>query len=117
MEHLIEMKISADKDDIDGIMWKAIERIKDEVIEILWDTGTYGGFYDTLTDEIKKLVKQNEKKIIEDATSQIVERVAKKKEIVELTPRARDIAAISRDNTEFFVELIDKAISKRFGGK
>lgn len=117
MEHLIEMKIGVDKDDIDSIMWKAIERVKDEVIEHLWDTGAYRGVCDTLENEIKKLLKQNEKKIIEDATSQIVERVARKKEIVELTPKARDIAAISRDNTEFFVELIDKAIAKRFGDK
>ena len=45
----------------------------------------------------------------------VAAKVAKKKAIVAITPKASEIAAADKDNVAYFEQMIDRAIAKRFG--
>ena len=45
----------------------------------------------------------------------VSDKIAKKRAIVELTPKASEIAAVDKDNVAYFEEMIDRAIARRFG--
>ena len=45
----------------------------------------------------------------------VAEKVAKKKAIVAITPKASEIAAADKDNVAYFEQMIDMAIARKFG--
>lgn len=69
-------------------------------------------------DLVKIVIKEHKKEIVELIISEVVSRVAdtieKKKEIVAITPKASEITQINKENEKYFMELIDKAIAKKF---
>lgn len=67
-----------------------------------------------ISQEIDRIVKENEKEIIETIIERVSGMVARKKRIAAETPKASVIAAIDKENEEYFITLIDKAIAKRF---
>lgn len=71
----------------------------------------------TAAKAIGELIKSKSNEIIAAVVESVSDKVAKKKAIVALTPKASEITKIDDANMEYFMELIDKAIAKRFGGK
>lgn len=69
-------------------------------------------------DIAQKIIKENKAKIIAqiitDVEAKVAESILKKKEIVEITPKASEMSKISKESEEYFMMLIDKAIAKRF---
>lgn len=76
-----------------------------------------GHEYSSVEVIIRETIKNKEKEIIDAAVKRVSDSIAKKKSIVAITPKARDIAAADKDNEKYFTELIDRAIAKRFSGK
>lgn len=66
----------------------------------------------------QQIIKENKEKIIAqiivDIEAKLTETIARKKELVEITPKASELSAISKENEKYFIDLIDKAIAKRF---
>ena len=50
----------------------------------------------------------------ERALDMISDRIEKKKELMEITPKAKDISNINKENKEYFMKLIDECIVKKF---
>lgn len=63
---------------------------------------------------VHDIIKDHTPEIIDRVTEQVAGAVAKKKAIVELTPKAREMAAADKDNIAYFEEMVDKAIAKKF---
>lgn len=65
-----------------------------------------------------QIIKDNKKKIvdciIEKVEEKVSESISRKKEILEITPKVSELAKINKENEEYFIGLIDKAIAKRF---
>ena len=66
----------------------------------------------------QQIIKENKEKIIAqiivDIEAKLTETIARKKELVEITPKASELSAISKKKKKYFIDLIDKAIVKRF---
>ena len=66
----------------------------------------------------QQIIKENKEKIIAqiivDVEAKLTETIARKKELVEIIPKASELSAISKENEKYFIDLIDKAIAKRF---
>lgn len=78
--------------------------------------------YDDLDYDVKEIVrniiKENKQDIINKAISltedKLSESMAKKKEIILNTPKISELSKINKENEKYFMELIDKAIAKKF---
>ena len=71
--------------------------------------------YSYITKQIDDIVKSRQKEICEMVVERVADKIAKKKAIVALTPKASEIAAVDKDNIAYFEEMIDKAIARKFG--
>ena len=69
-------------------------------------------------DQVKEVMKQYKDKIIEDiinrVSTEVAEKIARKKEILAVTPKISELNKINKDNEQYFMNLVDKAIAKRF---
>lgn len=65
--------------------------------------------------QLAALIKENEKQICEAIVERVSDKIAHKKAIVALTPKASELAAADKDNVKYFEEMIDKAIARKFG--
>lgn len=78
--------------------------------------------YDSLSCDAREIgsqvIKNNTQEIIDKVISLVTDRVAasivRKKEILEITPKASELAATDKANEKYFMDLIDRAIAKRF---
>lgn len=91
------------------------DRIRCGVIEGL--VNYFGHSVETL-GITREIVKEHKQEIVEQILSKVVDNVtdtiARKKEIMEVTPKVSELAKINKDNEQYFIGLIDKAIAKRF---
>lgn len=98
-------------DFIDTVKARVCESIADEV----WNSvSNIDSWYSDINKRIDELLKSKQNDIIEAVIECVAEKIAKKKALVEFTPKASEIAAIDKDNISYFEEMIDKAIAKRF---
>lgn len=95
------------------------ETVKDSVIQCIadhiYDTNMSDSWYATGTAQINQIIKEKSNDIVESVVDRVAEKIAKKKAIVALTPKASELAAADKDNIAYFETMIDKAIAKRFG--
>lgn len=70
--------------------------------------------YSSIKDDISKLVKEKSGEIIDKVTENVTNEIIKKKAIVEKMPKKSEINSINKEWEQYFIELIDKAIAKRF---
>lgn len=70
--------------------------------------------YASIKDDISKLVKEKSGEIIDKVTENVTNEIIKKKAIVEKMPKKSEINSINKEWEQYFIELIDKAIAKRF---
>lgn len=64
---------------------------------------------------VTRMISEHSGEIITAVVDKVSEKIAQKRALVELTPKARDVAAINKENRDYFMQLIDEAIAKRFG--
>lgn len=70
--------------------------------------------YETVKDDAKEIVKTHSNDIIDKVVNKVSDEIIKKKSIVNEMPKKSEIANISKEWEDYFMELIDKAIAKRF---
>ena len=90
-------------------------RCADGLREEVWDSITRDGTYETFVDDIRRLIKDNQKEIIDAVIEKVSAKIAMKKQLLEITPKASQLVAADKENIAYFEEMVDKAIARRFG--
>ena len=98
------------KDFKKAIVEVAIEKFIDK----MYDNYVNDKVYSTIKDDAKEIVKSHSKEIIDEVINRVSNEIIKKKAIVDEIPKKSEIANINKEWENYFVELIDKAIAKRF---
>lgn len=87
---------------------------KSEFIDRLYDNYIDSRVYNSISLEVKELINNNQKEIIDKVVSKVTDAILKKKAVVDEMPKKSEIISINKEWEKYFVELIDKAIAKRF---
>lgn len=90
-------------------------RCADGLREEVWDSITRDGTYESLVDDIKALIKENQQEIINAVIERVAEKIERKKQLVDITPKASQLAAMHKENVDYFESMVDRAIARRFG--
>ena len=88
----------------------AIERFIDK----LYDNYMDDKVYDSVKNNVREVVKNRSDEIVSKVVYGVTNEILKKKSIVNEMPKKSEIANISKEWQNYFIELIDKAIAKRF---
>lgn len=88
----------------------AIERFIDK----LYDNYMDDKVYDSIKNNVKEVVKSRSDEIVSKVVYGVTNEILKKKSIVNEMPKKSEIANISKEWQDYFIELIDRAIAKRF---
>lgn len=101
-----------------GINFK--EKVMRSAIDSLVETIARGAKstqspYSIASKQVEEIIKKNSDEIIQGVIEGVSDKIAKKKAIATITPKASELAAADKDNIEYFERMIDKAIAKRFG--
>ena len=98
------------KDFKKAIVEVAIEKFIDK----MYDNYVNDKVYSTIKNDAKEIVKNHSKEIIDKVIARVSDEILKKKAIVNEVPKKSEITNINKEWENYFVELIDKAIAKRF---
>lgn len=113
---LEEIYYDYDDDEITGkdlkriIIDAAIERFVGE----LYNNYMNGRVYDSIREDVKRMVKAHSKEIVDRVVDNVSNEILRKKSIVDEMPKKSEVVNISKEWEKYFMELIDKAIAKRF---
>lgn len=80
----------------------------------LYDNYVNDSVYHSIRDDAKEIVKARSNEIVDKVVDKVSNEIMKKKSIVNEMPKKSEIANISKEWQDYFMELIDKAIAKRF---
>ena len=83
-------------------------------IDKMYDDYMNDKVYSTIKDDAKEIVKTHSKEIIDGVINRVSNEIIKKKAIADEMPKKSEITNINKEWENYFVELIDKAIAKRF---
>lgn len=86
----------------------------EKFIDKMYDDYMNDRVYDTVRNDAKEFVKIHSNDIIDKVVGKVSDEIMKKKSIVNEMPKKSEIANISKEWQDYFIELIDKAIAKRF---
>ena len=103
-------------DDITGKDLKEIiaDIAIDKFINRMYDNYMCDIAYESIRSDVKEIVIANSNDIINKVIDKVSDEIMKKKSIVNEMPKKSEIANISKEWQDYFIELIDKAIAKRF---
>lgn len=94
------------------------ERLADIAIEKfidkLYDNYMDDTVYDSVKNNVREVVKGRSDEIVNKVVYGVTNEILKKKSIVNEMPKKSEIANINKEWQDYFIELIDKAIAKRF---
>ena len=88
----------------------AIQKFVKEMYDDYMNDNVYG----TIRNDAKEIVKNHSKEIVDKVVDRVSNEITKKKSIVNEMPKKSEVANINKEWENYFVELIDKAIAKRF---
>jgi hypothetical protein len=88
----------------------AIEKFIDQ----MYDNYVNDKTYYSIRDDVKAIVRDHSNEIIDKVVNKVSDEIVKKKSIVNEMPKKSEITNISKEWQDYFIELIDKAIAKRF---
>lgn len=86
----------------------------EKFIDKMYDDYMVDRVYTTIKDDAKEIVKAHSNDIVDKVVDKVSNEILRKKSIVNEMPKKSEIANISKEWQDYFVELIDKAIAKRF---
>lgn len=86
----------------------------EKFIDKMYDDYMHNKVYETIRNDAKEMVKTHSKDIIDKVVTQVSDEILRKKSIVNEMPKKSEVASISKEWENYFMELIDKAIAKRF---
>ena len=105
--------------DEDTVTGKDLKKIIADIaiakfIDKMYDDYMNDMVYDTVRNDAKEIVKTHSKDIVDRVVNRVSDEIIKKKSIVDEMPKKSEIANISKEWRDYFIELIDEAIAKRF---
>lgn len=83
-------------------------------IDKMYDDYMNDVVYESVRYDVKEIVNTHSNDIIDKVVDKVSAEILKKKSIVNEMPKKSEIANISKEWQDYFIELIDKAIAKRF---
>lgn len=86
----------------------------EKFIEQMYDNYVNDKTYYSIRDDVKAIVRDHSNEIIDKVVNKVSDEIVKKKSIVNEMPKKSEITNISKEWQDYFIELIDKAIAKRF---
>lgn len=89
----------------------AIYSIADEV----FSHATGDSLHSECSKAVRKILDDNKQAIIDRIVDKVANDIARKKAILEITPKASQLVEANKENIAYFEAMIDKAIAKRFG--
>ena len=101
----------------DGRSFKDVvlsEVIRQIVLGMYGDEMNPERFRSSMRTEIDSIMKNRQKEIIDTVIGHVEKNIIAKKRIREAMPKASELAALNKENEEYFLTLIDRAIAKRF---
>lgn len=103
-------------DDITGKDLKEIiaEIAIEKFIDNMYNDYMHDKVYETIRSDAKEIIKNHSNDIIDRVIDKVSDEIIRKKAIVNEMPKKSEIANISKEWQDYFMELIDKAIAKRF---
>ena len=123
------MKIEIDIPDLEQIYYSNYEGVeltgkdlKERLADIaikrfidkLYDNYMDDTVYDSVKNNVREVVKSLSDEIVNKVIYGVTNEILKKKSIVNEMPKKSEIANINKEWQDYFIELIDKAIAKRF---
>ena len=91
-----------------------VETAIDRFVGELYNNYMNEKVYNSIREDAKEVVKTHSKEIIDRVVNKVSDEILKKKSIVDEMPKKSEVANISKEWEKYFIELIDKAIAKRF---
>lgn len=86
----------------------------EKFINQMYDNYVNDNVYYSIRDDAKEIVKCHSNDIVDKVVNKVADEIMKKKSIVNEMPKKSEVANISKEWETYFMELIDKAIAKRF---
>lgn len=86
----------------------------DKFMDKMYDNYMNDRAYETIRNDAKEIVKTHSNEIVDRVVDRVADEIIKKKAIVNEMPKKSEIANINKEWQDYFMELIDKAIAKRF---
>lgn len=86
----------------------------EKFIDKMYDDYMLDRVYTTIRNDASELVKAHSNDIVDRVVNKVSDEILRKKSIVNEMPKKSEIANISKEWQDYFLELIDKAIAKRF---
>lgn len=83
-------------------------------VDKMYDNYMNDKVYETIKNDAKEIVKAHSNEIVDRVVDRVSDEIIRKKAIVNEMPKKSEIANINKEWENYFVELIDKAIAKRF---
>ena len=88
----------------------AIEKFIDE----MYNNYMCNRVYESIKNDAKEIVKTHSNDIIDRVVNKVSDEIIRKKTIVNEMPKKSEVTNISKELENYLIELIDKAIAKRF---
>ena len=83
-------------------------------IDKMYDNYMNDKVYETIRNDAKEIVKVHSNEIVDRVVDEVSDKIIRKKAIVNEMPKKSEVANINKEWENYFIELIDKAIAKRF---
>lgn len=83
-------------------------------IDKMYDNYMSDRVYETIRNDAKEIVKVHSNEIVDRVVDEVSDEIIRKKAIVNEMPKKSEVANINKEWENYFIELIDKAIAKRF---
>ena len=105
--------------DNEGVTGKELKKIISDIaiekfIDKIYDDYMNDKLFESLKDNVREIVKARSNDIVDKVVNKVSDEIMKKKSIVNEMPKKSEVANISKEWEDYFVELADKAIAKRF---
>lgn len=86
----------------------------EKFINKLFDAYMDDKVYESIKNNVREIVKNRSDEIVSNVIYKVTEEILRKKAIVNEMPKKSEVNNISKEWQDYFIELIDKAIAKRF---
>lgn len=94
---------------------KAISELAiEKYVDNLYNDYKCDNMYSSIKNEAENVVKEHSQEIIDKVIEKVSKEIMAKKAIVNEMPKKSEIVNISKEWEQYFMELSDKAIAKRF---
>lgn len=110
---LYDYNIENDNDLKNYLMENVVSAVSDTVEENLTDL-YYKEMQDKITYEVAKFCHENKQDIIDRIVEKVADKILAQKQIKDQMPKKSEFNAINKEWSDYFTDLINKAIEKRF---